>query len=154
MNISEQTLLLLPHPGLQSLVSGKCTVAPKSRRGLCAWWLPLWGVSCPGHSPAARTPPAAAENGLAGDSGDKLGYRVTRTHTYEHTLNYIFLFLCFVLWVSSLRSRCIDRCLLCLGNLMARDTSYVNGFGVSQSKVSDYWGWVGTVTSVWQLNDT
>lgn len=66
-------------PGCRSLVSEKCNVAPKSRGGLCARRLPLRGVSCPGHSPAARLRSLAAENGLTGAAGHQLGYRVTHT---------------------------------------------------------------------------
>lgn len=66
-------------PGCRSLVSEKCNVVPKSRGGLCARRLPLRGVSCPGHSPAAWFRSLAAENGLTGAAGHQLGYRVTHT---------------------------------------------------------------------------
>lgn len=102
-----------PSLDLQSLVSAKCYVGPKSRGGLCAWWLPLRGVSCLGHSSTAWLPSPAAKNGLAGTACNQLGYWVThtRTHTSLHISPPVS---CSVR--EDLRSRCFR-----LGVLMIRD---------------------------------
>lgn len=82
-----------PHffPGCKSLGGRRFNVAPKSRAELCAWRLPLWGVSCPSHGPAARFHSFAAENGLTGAVIHQLGYRVM--HTVPYFSSYVIFFL-------------------------------------------------------------
>ena len=75
---------LPPPQGLQPLVSGKCSMVPNSRGGLCARWLPLRWVLCPGHCSAAWLLPPAAKNGLTGAADGQLEYWVTNIH--GHTL--------------------------------------------------------------------